>query len=510
MSWHANCIREHTICRSSSRSGYFPTRVLDIGLSRTSGRVQLINDPSLRKPYVALSHRWGKDVLPITIRNNLQARLQGFDMADLSPTMRSAIWITQNLHYDYIWIDALCIVQDSEEDWFSEASQMSNVFSNAAVTIAVADAVEHSQGIFRNRESTFIRPFNIPFLRERPYRERAHLDGDGEFYLFPDAQEVRSRGPLDTRGWILQEQLLSPSILYFDRGEIFWDCITVTASESSPISASLLSEADPDEVWALKYIRRMIAGSGNHDTRRDQISNAWLEIIKNYSNRDLTKASDRLIALQGIITPLQRILNEDHVAGMWRTQLWRQLTWWMGPTTAADQDDFPAPSWSWLSVTKRVHYHNSLLGEPPEHDAVAHRYTDLRSFSFIVDRVESRLLDGTSGVTGSMTVTGKSFPYRLTQMDLKKPVHRRWHAVRLKLNTGRWMLDRPVEVPLDIQCLIVAEDAATKSLVCLCIVPDAERAGMWRRVGLCHWDGLSWQISTFISATPETRTFTLV
>lgn len=308
----------------------------------------------------------------------------------------------------------------------------------------------------------------------------------------------------------LQEQLLSPSILYFDQGEIFWDCITATASESSPISASLLSETDPDEAWALKYIRRMIAGSENYDTRRTQISDAWLEIVKNYSNRELTKVSDRLIALQGIIAPLKQILNEDPVAGMWRSQLWRQLTWWTESPLISTQAGFSAPSWSWLSVPRRVYYHNSLLGEHPEHNTVVHKYTDLRSFSFMVDHAKSTHLDGTAGVTGSISVTAKSFSYRLTPMDLKKPVYRRWHAARLKLNTGRWMLDRPVDVPVDIQCLIVAEDAVAKSLVCLCIVPDAKRQGMWRRIGLCHWDGLAWQIPSFIGTTPETGTFTLV
>lgn len=202
LGWHENCTRDHTRCKPESHAGYFPTRVLDIRSSKISGRVRLMNDPSLREPYVALSHRWGTESLPTTMCHNLATRLEGFSMSELSPTMRDAVRIVQSLHYDYIWIDALCIVQDSEEDWLSEASKMSNVFSNAAVTVAVADSVQHSQGIFRARQTGFARPFCIPYLRDRPYRERADFDGEGEFYLFPDTQEVRSRGPLDTRGWM--------------------------------------------------------------------------------------------------------------------------------------------------------------------------------------------------------------------------------------------------------------------------------------------------------------------
>lgn len=308
----------------------------------------------------------------------------------------------------------------------------------------------------------------------------------------------------------LQEQLLSRSILYFDRGEIFWDCITTTASESSPISASLLREADPDEAWALKYVRRMIAGSEKDDTRRSQISIAWLEIIRNYSGRDLTKSTDRLIALQGIIAPLRRILNEESIAGMWRTQLWRQLTWWIEKTPLTNKSGFEAPSWSWLSVSQPVYYHNALHGEASEENAVSNKFTDLRSLSFMVEHAETRHVDGNLGVLGSITVTAKCFTYRLTQHELKPPMFRRFHAVRLKLNTGRWRFDRSIEVPVDIQCLIVAEDAVAKSVVLLCIIPDTERDGLWKRIGLCHWDGLAWQIPSFIGTTPETGTFTLV
>jgi hypothetical protein len=72
------------------------------------------------------------------------------------------------------------------------------------------------------------------------------------------------------------------------------------------------------------------------------------------------------------------------------------------------------------------------------------------------------------------------------------------------------MLDVPQELPLDIHCLIVAEDTVAKMLVCLCIVPDEENDGKWRRIGLCHWDGLAWQVPSFVGTEPEIRTFTLV
>jgi hypothetical protein len=511
--WLQRCIDGHSQCSYSRTAQYFPTRVLDLGGVHTGHRPRLLQNAALDEPYLALSHRWGLEGLPVTTLDNLAGRLRGMDLAELSQIMRDAIQIVLALGYRYLWIDALCIIQDSADDWLSEASKMSSVFSGAVVTIAVADAENQSEGIFRTRPARCIRPFYVPWLKAIAYRNRMHIDGEAKYYVFPKTDLVgggtRTKGTLDTRGWVLQEQLLSTRILYYDKGEIYWDCITVSASESSPISASLLEVTNPDEIWALKLIRRTLAGSLNDSTLRSRISDAWLEIIKNYSARVLTKQSDRLIALKGVIEPLKAILHEDQVAGMWRENLWVQLTWW---TCASENttNGFPAPSWSWLSVQERVYYHNSLLGERPEIDAPALKFTDLRPFYFVVDNVESEQLPGNAGIIGAMSVTAKCFPYRLTDKDMKKLLHKRWNRSALKLNTGRWMLDAAQELPLDIHCLIVAEDTVAKMLVCLCIVPDKEQIGMWRRIGLCHWDGLAWQIPSFVGAEPEIRTLTIV
>jgi hypothetical protein len=515
-SWLRLCIDGHSHCSCSRNSHYFPTRVLDLDGVSNGQSTKLLQNADLHEPYLALSHRWGSKGLPVTTLENLAGRLEKIDLAELSQILRDAIQIVLGLGYRYLWIDALCIIQDSADDWLFEASKMSSVFSGAVVTIAVADAEDQSQGIFRKRPTRCMRPFHVPWMRGIPHRDRMHIDGEAKYYIFPKTNLVgggtRAKGTLDTRGWVLQEQLLSTRILYYDKGEIYWDCVTLSASESSPISASLLEVTNPDEIWALKLIRRTLAGAINDVILRTSISDAWLEIIKNYSARVLTRHNDRLIALEGIIVPLKAILRENPVAGMWRENLWLQLTWWMqAPDSSANITiGFPAPSWSWLSVRKRIYYHNSLLGEQPEQNAVTHKFTDLRAFHFLINHVQSEQLRGTSGIIGTMTVSAKTFLYRLTKNDLKKPVYKRWNQAKLKLNTGRWLLDAPVQLPLDIHCLIIAEDQVAKLLVCLCIVPDEEQKDKWRRIGLCHWDGLEWQVQSFVGTEPETRTFTLL
>jgi hypothetical protein len=146
-----------------------------------------------------------------------------------------------------------------------------------------------------------------------------------------------------------------------------------------------------------------------------------------------------MIALKGIIQSIGEILGEEPTAGIWRQHFWRQLIWWTDNSTASQSNisQVPAPSWSWLAVSRRVYYHNSLLGECPAGDAAGYKFTELHPSSFMVDYVESKQLPNILGVTATLTVTVKSFSYRLTAIDLKKPVYKRWNSARLKSNTGR-------------------------------------------------------------------------
>src|SRR3978361_980413 len=67
------------------------------------------------------------------------------NIEQLPRTFRDAIEIGRNLNIEYLWIDSLCIVQDSNEDWEREAAAMSKVYSHAVVTIAVG-VTDHSDG----------------------------------------------------------------------------------------------------------------------------------------------------------------------------------------------------------------------------------------------------------------------------------------------------------------------------------------------------------------------------
>ncbi|KAF2434552.1 heterokaryon incompatibility, partial [Tothia fuscella] len=51
----------------------------------------------------------------------------------------------------YLWIDSLCIVQDSTSDWQQESSIMGKVYSSAYCSIAAVGAKNGNEGLFSDR-----------------------------------------------------------------------------------------------------------------------------------------------------------------------------------------------------------------------------------------------------------------------------------------------------------------------------------------------------------------------
>jgi succinylarginine dihydrolase len=72
--------------------------------------------------------------------------------------MVDAIQVIRSLGFTHLWVDVLCIIQDSEMDWLHEASEMRSVYSNSSLTLAAADCEDHAQGMFRSRPVRCIRP----------------------------------------------------------------------------------------------------------------------------------------------------------------------------------------------------------------------------------------------------------------------------------------------------------------------------------------------------------------
>jgi Heterokaryon incompatibility protein (HET) len=97
----------------------------------------------------------------------------GFSLQNMPRTFHDAIWVTRRLGYSLLWIDSLCILQDSEEDWVREAASVADVYRNFVLTIAMLGAKESDQGCFGQRDQFLYGPCWL-FADEEGHDEYVH------------------------------------------------------------------------------------------------------------------------------------------------------------------------------------------------------------------------------------------------------------------------------------------------------------------------------------------------
>ena len=116
--WLQTCRRSHGRCTwNQSQARHRPTRLIDVSKFSTGGVISIINTHvSTMNCYLALSHCWGQTKTVMLTSQNERALYKGIQFAELPEAYKDAILITERLGYNYLWIDSLCIFQDSPDD----------------------------------------------------------------------------------------------------------------------------------------------------------------------------------------------------------------------------------------------------------------------------------------------------------------------------------------------------------------------------------------------------------
>lgn len=373
--WLSDCLSNHSACR---KPGTFrPTRLIDVGPGNGSiepflQETAALSEHELKRDYVALSHCWGKQKFRTTVKSNLTAHQKAISMADLPPTFQDAVEVVRKMNLRYLWIDSLCIVQDSKEDWESESVRMCQIYEHALFTITSAHASSAYGGLFVQRDGVRTLPFEIQFPEPL-----------GKYLFLSMGQREKVWGreelPIYTRGWCLQELILSCRTLIFDPDGVRWECLTCHASERSLIGGVARHEKELRDMQ--NAIGRSKVTNGElFDLLGDSLqmqSMSWQSIIQNFTSRNLTKYTDKLIALAGVADAIQSNSKHQYVAGMWKDHLYMELLWYVlrrtepiygssGHTPIVREPppyrekDAVAPSWSWASVNVRVVFEQSM------------------------------------------------------------------------------------------------------------------------------------------------------
>ena len=237
--WLQRCLSSHPKCGNRMRKK-LPTRVIDVGSADGSRKPRIAIGGRKRDQYVTLSHRWSQASREVaTTRANIAERLQAIPLALFPRTFRDAVSITRRLGYRYLWIDSLCIIQDDKSDWEKECQKMCTVFENSSFTISALRA--HDSPVFENTafqvSSVRVGNGSDGLLNKRDMNKliTIHLAAGGVIAIRPtppDFIEATGNSPMNNRGWILQERLLSRALLHFGHRQMYWECCSHTASVS--------------------------------------------------------------------------------------------------------------------------------------------------------------------------------------------------------------------------------------------------------------------------------------
>lgn len=158
---------------------------------------------------------------------------------------------------------------------------------------------------------------------------------------------------LATRGWILQERLLSPRVLYFGSTQMYFECATADYHEN--LAYPVQSEAGGlvgDDASVSKDL--LLFADASESLRN------WYSIVVAYSTCNLTKGNDKLPALSGLAARYQQQTKDSYLAGLWQSGLAMGLTWYRDPDSTIKKSRQEAtmhhPSWSWASCDYKILY----------------------------------------------------------------------------------------------------------------------------------------------------------
>ncbi|KAF2249596.1 HET-domain-containing protein [Trematosphaeria pertusa] len=337
LSWLNECLYEHRKCRDIHHAiAKPPTRLLDIGISDPIVRLVY---PTAPVRYVTVSHRWGSS-RPLTLTRANEARLsEGFSFEELPQLFRDCVMVARRLGLRHIWIDSLCILQDSTEDWAYESGRMGYVYRGSLLNIAAVSARDSSDSLFTRRHPLCT---NSCYLQEVSTRARN---------IVRISASRKTAPSLYNRAWVLQERLLPARTLEYTHEGVNWYC-----TEALYEGPSQHQDAKPEWVHATgpwgspslpwNFLLDM-KGTELSPPLRETGQRYWMEIINAYTAMDLTYETDRPYALQGIIATLQQQTHLRFVAGVCKDFLPYSLLWCIpGRRSVRKASCFAYPSWS--------------------------------------------------------------------------------------------------------------------------------------------------------------------
>jgi hypothetical protein len=360
-------------------------RILELGRADGVETIRLVefSEVAVDAEYMTLSHCWGNIEILKLLNDNYERMKGEIALTELCQTFRDTIYVARELGCRYLWIDSLCIIQDSTEDWRSQAAVMGEIYQGAICNIAATAARDGNGGLLTHlrRNPAYTAPLHVhvPDMGQlrfedieeedvgtydsiHPMEERHWTGMASGYYDCYDANlwwRGVSDSPLLRRAWVVQERLLAPRVVHFGSHQIFWECNTLKACEVYPDGMRQRGDLEPapkskDITLYHPYpVPQASPGEWNDIGPCPQVLRSWGDIVEAYTLGELTFPSDKLVAIEGLASLYAGQVKAPYLFGLWAFHLPRQLLW-----AILRPGDRPkpcrAPSWSWAAVEGQV------------------------------------------------------------------------------------------------------------------------------------------------------------
>ena len=313
--------------------------------------------------FVALSYVWGNpglETLMLSSSNigRLSRRNGLLEFSHWIPqTIKDAIAVVKAVRERYLWVDALCIIQDVDDNEKNcQIAAMGWLYSKAVFTIVAADGLNSMTGLGGVRAGS------------RSLKQDTVETASGIYLLTPiKVPQDLDASAWNFRAWTFQERLLSRRLLIFKGGQMIWHCRAAIFHEDMPAAGTGI---DYEPLPWLTLRKQHLAGDGKIDGSimvfpdqtthivRSETFKQYAELVGQYTHRQMTNDGDILNALGGLLHIFRQFFKFPMRYGLpeilFDVALLWQPTEKLAPRRTARESRIP--SWSWAGWKGRVKY----------------------------------------------------------------------------------------------------------------------------------------------------------
>lgn len=239
---------------------------------------------------------------------------------------------------------------------------MDRVYKQGYLNISADWNADARDGLFNPRSPMRVQPLTIK-LPEIGRTIQLTVDERDMF-------DWVNTAPLSQRAWVFQERHLARRILHFTEREMFWECCSK--------APNFASETFPNGAPQFYNKRDMPLNDSMITPLRSttEIHKIWGHLCEMYSEKKLTKPTDRLVAISGLAKEFQKLLPDDiYFSGMWWSTFPMCLRW-KSRGRAIQEDLLETPSWSWVSIDGEVQFNTRVFPQSSNSPPSASEHSD--------------------------------------------------------------------------------------------------------------------------------------